>query len=217
VAWYTSHVLVYLVVNQINGKCYIGKTVTPLSRRWCRHCSIASHGSRLPFHRAIRKYGAGTFNISVLCYAPADRLGVIEQAAIAAFRAAHIPLYNVTEGGEGMVGYKHSDSARAKIGAGNRGKPHGTSDHALFRGHKHSAESRIKMSKTRKGRKHSTETKARISTAHLGKSRAPFSAETLAKMSAAQLGRHHTAATRAKMAESGRKLWVQRHSSSPSK
>ena len=62
--------IVYLAENQINKKIYVGQTAGTLKRRWKTHCYNAQHGSNTPFHRAIRKHGAGNFSLKVLAHAP---------------------------------------------------------------------------------------------------------------------------------------------------
>jgi hypothetical protein len=101
-------------------------------------------------------------------------------------------LRNHTDGGEGSSGVICSAEARAKISAVKRGNTN-------CLGRKCSLETRAKMSTNHagmKGKVHSDETKAKMSSAHIGK---PRSAEWKAKLSAWQRGRVFSAETRAKM------------------
>jgi group I intron endonuclease len=109
--------------------------------------------------------------------------------------------YNLTDGGEGIVGFKFSDKSRKKMSESRKGwkisnetrirmsKSLMGNKHLL--GHKHSKEARDKMSKALIGNKralglkHTAETRAKMSEAHKG---FKFSAEARAKMSAAQVG-----------------------------
>lgn len=56
--------IVYKIVNDVNGKVYIGQTYLPLKRRLKRHIHFALHEKKsenVKFARAIRKYGPEHF------------------------------------------------------------------------------------------------------------------------------------------------------------
>ena len=57
--------IIYIAINRINNKCYIGQTIRNLEVRKARHLAD-SKTSELPFHRAIRKYGNENFEWNVL-------------------------------------------------------------------------------------------------------------------------------------------------------
>jgi predicted GIY-YIG superfamily endonuclease len=38
--------LIYKITNQINGKIYIGQTISTLSKRWREHCFDANNGAK---------------------------------------------------------------------------------------------------------------------------------------------------------------------------
>lgn len=57
---------VYLVFNLVNNKVYIGKTTHKLEYRIKDHLKESNNNSKLPFHRAIRKYGKDKFIWRVL-------------------------------------------------------------------------------------------------------------------------------------------------------
>jgi group I intron endonuclease len=56
--------VVYLIVNMINGKCYVGQTRKTIKQRWQRHrwCYTVSNGKH-PIALAMRKYGKESFEI----------------------------------------------------------------------------------------------------------------------------------------------------------
>ena len=58
--------IIYVARNRVNGKAYVGKTVSGLAIRKAAHRREAEAGSRCPFHRAIRKWGFETFEFVVL-------------------------------------------------------------------------------------------------------------------------------------------------------
>jgi hypothetical protein len=82
--------------------------------------NAARKGSSLPFHRAIRKYGASAFTCEVLHagLSLTDALSA-EKAAIARLCAAGDGGYNATTGGEG---YEYGAEAREKISASLKGR-----------------------------------------------------------------------------------------------
>jgi group I intron endonuclease len=57
---------IYLVVNTVNGKKYVGQTKGKVSRRWTNHKSSARRGQDCYFYRAIRKHGHENFKLFVL-------------------------------------------------------------------------------------------------------------------------------------------------------
>lgn len=58
--------LIYLAKNKTNGKYYVGKTKGSLSNRWQVHLWDAKKGSKVTFHKAIRKYGESSFELEIL-------------------------------------------------------------------------------------------------------------------------------------------------------
>ena len=86
-------------------------------------------------------------------------------------------------------GHKHTDETKAKISAANKGKQNSL-------GYKHSTETRAKQSESKKGRKRSDETKSKMSASMKGKKHTD---ETRAKISAANKGRKRSDETRAKI------------------
>ena len=57
---------VYVVVNKINDKMYIGSTERELKVRLQRHAAKANEGSLCTLHKAIRKYGKNKFDIRMI-------------------------------------------------------------------------------------------------------------------------------------------------------
>lgn len=58
---------IYMFVNNINGKVYIGQTITKFYSRFCCHYGDAfTKKDYLPFHIAIRKYGWENFSKYIL-------------------------------------------------------------------------------------------------------------------------------------------------------
>lgn len=149
-------VSVYIIECIDNGKKYVGITGGSIDSRWRAHQSSARCGSKLAVHSAIRKYGAGRFTVTCV-----DSLGDWPEACAEERRlieelGAHISMggYNMTAGGEGLVGL--SEESRARI--------------ALAHRRENLMSSTVqKMRNAKVGRILSDETKSRMSFAHLGK------------------------------------------------
>lgn len=107
---------VYMHTNRINGKAYVGITCNGVRYRLYSHESAARHGSKLPFHQAIKKYGIDSFDTCVLAtccgLVEATRL---EQEFILQHKTFGRNGYNATEGGEGTKGVAISADRREAI------------------------------------------------------------------------------------------------------
>lgn len=123
---------------------------------------------------------------------------------IAYFRALGCPLTNLTDGGEGWAGAKHTEEFKKNLAERNRNRiitdeTKQKISNSLI-GNKMSADARAKMSKSRIGNKHrlgkphTPETLAKMSFS----ARNP-SEETRQKMSKSQKGKKHTEETKAKI------------------
>ena len=218
---------IYVIANTKNGKVYIGQTSNGFNHRWKSHKNQlrGCYHSNPHLQAAWDKYGAKSFKFLVLEYCEIEQLNEREMHHIAIYKARGLA-YNLTDGGEGTLGYiptletrakmsvaqkgrKHTPETLAKISAGNKGKKMSHESRAKIsaakKGKIASSETRAKMSAIRKGRKmppRSAEYCAKISAAN--KRRPPISEETRAKLSVASKGRKHkpdtyTPAVRAKM------------------
>jgi hypothetical protein len=110
------------------------------------------------------------------------------------------PDWNLSDGGQGCVGYVHTPEARLRISSANIGKVY-------------SLETRKKLSESVSGFRHSSQAKSKISASLVGNTRnsgrSP-SLETRMKLSSSQFGRHHTMDSRIKMQKRalGNKSWT---------
>lgn len=91
---------IYEIINDINGKKYIGKTEFDINKRFKEHCRDAfrERNEKRPLYRAIRKYGTEHFHIKLIeeTDCPDER----EQYWIDKEQTYHYG-YNATLGGEG--------------------------------------------------------------------------------------------------------------------
>lgn len=107
--------IVYLLTNTANGKLYVGKTKMSLDHRWYEHVRAATTGSQLALHRAIRKHGRDSFTRRVLSEHPTEAQALAaERDQIVALGTMGPAGYNLTEGGIGTVGYKHTPAELTK-------------------------------------------------------------------------------------------------------
>ena len=121
---------VYRITNQINGKIYVGKT-NNLEKRWRAHILIAAGGREKystfrAIHAAISKYGSDNFEFHKLSEYELESEALQEEMRmIALLRSGGTVLYNLTDGGEGVSGHKHSPESIKKMSDAKLGTHHG--------------------------------------------------------------------------------------------
>jgi group I intron endonuclease len=177
---------IYITTNTINGKRYIGQHK---HKEW--DSNYIGSGKLLKW--AIKKYGKENFTCFPLAWAwNKDELNQLEIEYITHYK----PEYNLTKGGQegnlknkrcflseehklkirnSLMGHKHSENTKRKIGQGNKGKIV-------------SEETLRKISESRKLYRHSDDTKRKMSEAHKGI--IPWNK-----------GKHHSEETKRKMKE----------------
>ena len=105
--------VVYLILNKINGKLYVGQTVQPLKVRFNEH---ARKKDNTLIHNAICKYGRENCYCGVIkTFSSKEELDYLEKYYIVALHTKKPYGYNLTDGGEGFIGYRHSPETLAKI------------------------------------------------------------------------------------------------------
>ena len=112
----------WLVYKHISpsGRVYIGITHLTLAQRWIRgngykKCPI--------FFNAILKYGWDNIEHKVLIdNLTKEQASEVEQQLIKYYKSIG-KSYNITDGGEGTVGYKHTDSYKERMRLLQLGKP----------------------------------------------------------------------------------------------
>ena len=129
--------VIYKITNTLNGKAYVGKT------RQNFHSRIYGHKSNKgasAIDTAIRKYGWENFTAEVLEECAVEFLNCREIFWIAALNTKYPNGYNLTDGGDGLVGC--TQATRDKMSLAKKGKKRKP----------HSLETRAKMSAKAKGR-----------------------------------------------------------------
>ena len=110
---------VYLAVNGVNGKRYVGVTRFSVAKRWGEHRARANMGLKSRFASAIRKYGAEQFTVDAIASClSVEAASEVERAIIKQLA----PEYNQTNGGEITTGRRVAPEVAARIAASNRGK-----------------------------------------------------------------------------------------------
>lgn len=155
-----SYGIIYKVTNKINNKVYIGQTIKSLDERKRRHVYDAENHKDVntTFYNAIRKYGIDNFEWIVLDTGMSKKdLDSKESYWIKELKS-HIrdgKGYNMTTGGDGSEGFKHSKEARMKMSADRKGR-------------KHTDEAKAKMSENRRGTNRTEEMKQKDREVKLG-------------------------------------------------
>jgi group I intron endonuclease len=147
--------LVYMLVNKVSGKVYIGQTAVSLKNRMCQHFADARRGVPILLYNAIRKYGEHNFDgVAIGIAENLKELDALEKQLILAWDSTNRSLgYNIRDGGQGGGRYEgywhHTDEAKAKIGAASKGNKYRLGTHTH-----HSEETRRKISLGAQGSKH---------------------------------------------------------------
>jgi group I intron endonuclease len=149
---------VYLIINLINGKCYVGQTTKTLSLRFAAHKNNAKHArGTSPLHIAMREFGYNNFEIQPLAYCSSrTSLDTAEVLLIAAYNSLYPLGYNIRDGG---FAHCHHSSTRLKLSQ-------------LLMGRKKSPEAIAASSMAQRGKKQTPETIAKRVAKLRGKKRA---------------------------------------------
>jgi len=152
--------IIYKIVNNINGKIYIGQTIKDLNKRMAVHLCTSSYVGKV-----LRKYGLQSFTISVIDDAYNKETLNEKEIYWIKFYNSKIPNgYNITGGGEGHLG-PHLETTKQKM---RKPKPPRTEEHK-----RHMSESHIGLQAGGKhplfGKKHTKESRKKMSDSLRGK------------------------------------------------
>lgn len=187
---------VYAIVHKETGRYYIGKTNDP-KRRWSEHKQQPRHAraKHCYISKSIAKYGIAAFEFVILSSLESESDAFeFERSLIHLLRSNVRGVgFNLTSGGEGMSGHRHSDETKAKIAAKalghkrNVGRKHSEETKEKIRagniGIKRSEQWRINNSNSKKGKRLSEEHREKLRIAR--RKRGPFSEETRRKIAIA--------------------------------
>lgn len=90
---------VYVILNKMNNKHYVGQTVEDIRYRLNRHFSLARKGEGYILHKAIRKYGEDNFRFVEKIECERERLDEIERLTILKYNSIQPNGYNILEYG----------------------------------------------------------------------------------------------------------------------
>ena len=104
--------VIYKITNLKNGNIYIGQD----SKNRDDYL-----GSGIAINKAIKKYGKENFikNILINCNSK-DEMNKMEIFFISYFKSLNYKLYNMTLGGDGLLGYSHTIESKNKIGKASK-------------------------------------------------------------------------------------------------
>lgn len=224
--WNDRPAFVYRLTNSVTGKQYIGICVSKVQRRWRKHCNSAAanqpRNRNCPaLHGAIRKYGEAAFTIETLYEAVNwQEACKVERGLIAQYGTMAPNGYNLTCGGEGLLGRpmseanklanslrmkgnKMSPEQRERISASNRGKKRSPEVVEAMRARSKllSADParRAAMSELAKAPERVAISLANVQKAIASNVGRSPDEKTRTKMSAWQVGKKHSAETKAKI------------------
>lgn len=184
---------IYGLASGEDGKVrYVGQTTAPVERRRYEHIWLARRGSQTRVSKWIRSVRRAGYSIDIFIIEKDAVLHASEKRLIAWYRRHGARLTNLTDGGEGTIGWsggrgrKRPDlAARNRAGRGRSGRP--ISDEvrakisAALKGRKRpDVAARNRLNKGKPGWPHTEASRAKIGQAHKGK---VVSAETRAKLS----------------------------------
>ena len=106
---------VYIITNLLDGKRYIGKTDLTVGERWKKHNSYSVSLKNRYITRAIRKYGKDNFSIKeIAANLTPEQANEAEKLFISEYDTFRNG-YNLTEGGEGISGFRLTEEQRKNI------------------------------------------------------------------------------------------------------
>jgi len=191
--------IVYKVTNLLNNKIYIGKTSKTLEDRKRRHY-YDSKRKKTHFHLALLKYSKESFSWEILrnnCQS-LEELNFYEMLYISMFNSNNRLFgYNVTNGGEGILGFKFSEESKKKL----RESQKEVKNRPEYRDNQSSKMKdkwkepgyKERISKSLRGKKRSLESRKRLSEAKKGEKNPQFgkslSEETRDKLSKSMKGK----------------------------
>lgn len=213
---------------------YVGVTVQTLPARLRGHLRYKGEDHRTAWVQSLVRDGV-TPLITLIDTVSADDRASAEQRWIAHYRAEGADLTNGTDGGEGCLGFKHSEKARAEMSRSRMGRPSPNKGktmpleqrellrQATLRQYEEDPTKREGVSRTHKGKTISDDHKEAVSEANKKRweewraSGQQVSDETREKLRQAARVRAPrkpiNEETRAKMAETRRRYWAEKRRS----
>lgn len=107
--------IIYKITNKVNGKIYIGITTKTLEKRRQQHIRCNHKIRKYVIHKAINKYGVDNFLFETIGNFNGNEDACEKEVKYISSYNSFIPNgYNMTLGGEGVLGHKHPQSEETK-------------------------------------------------------------------------------------------------------
>ena len=109
---------IYAITNKLDGMTYVGQTVCKLERRWHEHKKAAFiDDSQCYIHRAMRLHGIDNFEMKLIIddIKTFEEANVAEKKYVAELKTLLPDGYNMTEGGDGVVGLARTPESRERM------------------------------------------------------------------------------------------------------
>ena len=156
---------------------YIGKDSNIRTNRRHKDHLKASKRNNQQFNKVLQNNpDRYKYEIVYAGYFSEDLLTILEINTIAEFKQSHNgkrPLFNFTDGGEGVSGYKHTTESLLKMSNVHKGKTISKEQRKQIsqfnKGKKLSDETKLKISKAKTGVPRDEKTKRKLSKSHKGK------------------------------------------------
>lgn len=121
-----------------SGGIYIGITKHKPEARWGKNGRGYKGGY---FKNVIKKYGWNNITHEIVQYTDTlTKVNILEKMWISYYKKHNYKVYNLTDGGDGSVGYKHTEESKQKMSIKRRGEGN------VMYGKKHTDETKKKMS-----------------------------------------------------------------------
>lgn len=149
--------IIYKAENKVNGKVYIGQTTVGLVYRMnCHFSETVAERYVSHFHNAIKKHGKNNFTWEIIEHCESkEELDEMEYHYIKQYNSFEGG-YNLTLGGDGQLGFKHSEETKATLSNIQSGEKNS------FYGRKHSKKTIEKIRTAVTGKLHTEEHKKKI-------------------------------------------------------
>ena len=106
---------IYKITNNITNKIYIGCTIKDIKKRFKEHiCRANTNTYKCKLYNSMNKHGIENFKIEQIIECSQEEMYYLEIEFIKEFDSYNNG-YNATLGGEGCLGYKHSEETIIKL------------------------------------------------------------------------------------------------------
>ena len=109
---------IYKITNTINNKCYIGQAINLKNRIKGHMRCFLKENNNYPVYKSIRKHGIENFEVEILVQGNFSKseLNDLEIDFIRLYNSNNLTFgYNLTAGGGGVIGYKHTEQHKEKM------------------------------------------------------------------------------------------------------